>query len=451
MTDPATYGVNRRNTALRYLFLAYCLFIVYGCFIPFHFNLDPNFVRWRWNVFMIQPLRGNLPRVSLSDAVSNVLLYVPFGMLCVRLVISKTARRRAVLPVLLTMGYGLAFGTIIESGQTFSPWRSASVLDIFFNATGALIGAVSGLFWSRKVEGSVQTSFVEILRKRPSLLVLGYLLLGVLVDSFYPLAVTLDRSALLQHVKLSHWVPFSEGFHTHQLKLLAGKGVIFAVISYIVSINLTLRSFLSRGLLAWLVCGALALSIEIGKLFFLGRSFDSENVIIRSFGALAGILILPPLVRSVRQIHQQKVCFLVALCFLLYFELSPFDWITPGEVSMQLARVEWLPFRSYYFAEPLRVLFDLQQKVYFCMPLGFTMMASRWAQRAAMPRMRALFACIGVAVGLEALQILVRSRFPSTTDVIIFSASAWAGIVLFESLQSIKIDIFPSPSKRNRL
>jgi len=448
MTDLATYGVNRQETALRYLFLAYCLFIVYGCFIPFHFNLDPSFVRWRWKVFLIEPLRGNFPRLSLSDAVSNVLLYVPFGLLCVRLVISKTARRYAFLPVLLTMGYGLAFGAVIEAGQTLSPWRSASLLDTFFNTIGALIGATSGLFWSRKVEGSVQTGLVEKLRECPSLLVLGYLLLGVLVDSFYPFAVTMNLSALLQHVKRSHWLPFGGDFRAHRLELLVEKGIIFAVIGYIVSINLRPRGLLSGRLLAWLTCCVAALSIEIGKLFFLGRSFDSENVIVCSLGALAGILILPPLLKSFWQIHRQRLCFLVILGLLLYFELSPFDWILPGEVPMQLSRVEWLPFRSYFFAEPLRVLFDLQQKVYFGLPLGFTVMASQWAQRAAIPRMQSFFACIAIVVGIESLQILVRSRVPSTTDVLIFGAGAWAGIVLFESLQSLQIELFPSPPKR---
>src|SRR5262245_8248382 len=138
MTDSATYGVNRQKSAPRYLFLAYCLFIIYGCFIPFHFNLDPNFVRWRWKVFLIEPWRGNLPRVSLSDALGNVLLLLPFGMLFFRIMISKALHRRAVLPVLLTMGCGLAFGALIEAGQTFSPWRSASLLDVLYNATGAL-------------------------------------------------------------------------------------------------------------------------------------------------------------------------------------------------------------------------------------------------------------------------------------------------------------------------
>src|SRR5262249_24676849 len=98
-------------------------------------------------------------------------------------------------------------------------------------------------------------------RERPSLLVLGYLLLGVLVDSFYPFAVTLDPSAVLLHVKQSHWLPFSGGFRPHRLELLAGKVVIFSIIGYIVARNLTLRGLLSGGLLAWLACGVLTLSI----------------------------------------------------------------------------------------------------------------------------------------------------------------------------------------------
>ena len=38
------HGSNSENRAAQYLLITYSLFIVYGCLIPFHFNLDPNFV-----------------------------------------------------------------------------------------------------------------------------------------------------------------------------------------------------------------------------------------------------------------------------------------------------------------------------------------------------------------------------------------------------------------------
>ena len=48
------------------------------------------------------------------------------------------------------------------------------------------------------------------------------------------------------------------------------------------------------------------------------------------------------------------------------------------------------------------------------------------------PRRKAAFLCMVIAAAIELAQVLLVSRIPSTTDVIIFSASAWVGIVLFE-------------------
>lgn len=434
------YGLHSQKKTAQYLLLAYCLFIVYGSFLPFHFNLDPNFVRWRWEVFLLEPIQGHTPRASASDIVSNILLFVPFGALCIWVWMAKATRERAVLPVLLTGAFGLVFGVAIESGQTLSPWRSPSPLDVLFNGTGAFIGAVAGRMLFRNFERSVQTRFVQVLRERPSLLALAYLFLGVLVDSFYPFAVTLDVSAIWQNVKQSQWIPFNEGLQRYGLDLLIRKGAIFAAIGHVVSLNIGSRKFPASAPLAWLLCSVLAFSIETGKLFFAGRAFHSENVIIGSLGALAGILLIPRLPTSVAVNRRpQTLWFMLVLCFLIYYELSPFDWISPSELSTRLSRIEWLPFKSYYSAEPLNALFDLQQKVYYLMPLGLLSMS---LQRAALPRNRALLACVVIAAGLESLQIFVRSRIPSTTDLIIFSASAWAGIALFTLFQSMKIEMF---------
>ena len=436
------YGANSQKKSAQYLLVAYCLFIVYGCFIPFHFNLDPNFVRWRWEVFLLEPIHGRIPRASLSDVVSNILLFVPFGILCIWVRMANGARQRALLPVLLTAGYGLVFGVAIESGQTLSPWRSPSPLDVMCNATGALIGAISGRVLFRAFERSVKTGFVHVLRQQPSLLVLGYLFLGVLVDSFYPFDVTLDLSAIWQNVKQSQLIPFNGGLHRYWFDLFIEKGAIFAAIAYLVSINIRYRREATGTPLTWLLCSALAFTIETSKLFFAGRAFYSENVIIASCGALAGVLLLPRLsVPAWVKQGRQAIWFIFVLGFLVYFQLSPFEWISLNELTVQFSRIEWLPFKAYYSAEPLAALFDLQQKIYFLIPLGFVVMSLGSIQHATVPRRRALLVCIFIAAGLESLQILVRSRIPSTTDVIIFSASAWVGMALFEVFQSTKTEM----------
>src|SRR5690242_10265086 len=88
------------NKTARYLFWVYCLFIIYGCFIPFRFNFDPNFVRWRWATFLAESLHERAARVSLTDIISNILLYVPFGILSVWARIPTD--RRTILSVVYT-------------------------------------------------------------------------------------------------------------------------------------------------------------------------------------------------------------------------------------------------------------------------------------------------------------------------------------------------------------
>src|SRR5262245_347585 len=73
---------------LRLLFFSYCLFIRCGSFIPFRFSYDPEFVRSRFVRsqfvrFFAPPYDHGVRRFSLPHVVSNVLLFVPFGLLWV--------------------------------------------------------------------------------------------------------------------------------------------------------------------------------------------------------------------------------------------------------------------------------------------------------------------------------------------------------------------------------
>src|SRR5438445_8625401 len=68
---------------LCWFFLFYCLFILYGSFIPFRFSDDPEFVRSQFVRFFTPPYDHGARRFSLPDVVSNILLFVPFGFLWV--------------------------------------------------------------------------------------------------------------------------------------------------------------------------------------------------------------------------------------------------------------------------------------------------------------------------------------------------------------------------------
>ena len=197
------------STTARYLLAAYCVFIIYGCFIPFHFNFDPNFVRWRWAVFLTESLHEDIARPSLSDIVSNILLFVPFGILSVWARPAGSTDRARFFPILCTTLYGLLFATVIESGQTVAPGRDPSIRDALCNGMGAFIGAAWGSVLIRSYRKYLQTEFIRLLCRQPSLLLLAYLLCGILIDSYFPFDVTLDLSSLWHNFKNSQLLPFN--------------------------------------------------------------------------------------------------------------------------------------------------------------------------------------------------------------------------------------------------
>ena len=427
------------STTARYLLAAYCVFIIYGCFIPFHFNFDPNFVRWRWLIFLTESLHEDIARPSLSDIVSNILLFVPFGILSVWARAAGSTDRAGFFPILCTTLYGLLFATVIESGQTVAPGRDPSIRDALCNGMGAFIGAAWGSVLIRSYRKYLQTGFIRVLCRQPSLLLFAYLICGILIDSYFPFDVTLDLSSLWHNFKNSQLLPFRSMSHGYWFDLSFDKGIPYGVIAYLVLINLRRSTrLLARGL-AWLVTVVIACTIESGKLFFAGRAFHSDNLVVASLGALMGITFLPRFcaVASVKR-HREAIWFVLVLGFLLYFELSPFDWIAPSELPGRFSSIEWLPFKSYYYAEPIAALFDLQKKVYSFIPLGFFTSTLVSARAHGKSRLKPAVLCSVIAVALELAQIGLQSRIPSTGDMIIFSFSAWAGIVLFDLINSIK-------------
>src|SRR5215510_9112775 len=64
---------------LRWIFFFYCLFILYGSFIPFRFSDDPEFVRSQFVRFFAPPYDHGVRRFSLPDVVSKFSFSSPSG------------------------------------------------------------------------------------------------------------------------------------------------------------------------------------------------------------------------------------------------------------------------------------------------------------------------------------------------------------------------------------
>jgi VanZ family protein len=425
---------------LRWLLLFYCLFILYGSFIPFRFSDESEFIRSQVIRFFTPPYDHGVRKFSLPDVVSNILLFVPFGFLWVGaevFVPSRGGWRRAVLVAGIL---GLLTGLMIESGQIFSPGRTASVLDALCNGLGATIGAATGQLLFRAFRGSFGLILLQLSQQHPSLVLLALLLLASVADAYYPFDITLDVSTVWQNVKNARLIPFAGGLRRFWLDLFVEKILLFAAVGYLAFRSLAQNNFPASRTRVWAGCSIIALLIEGGKLFFAGRAPNIDNVLFSSLGALGGVLFIPPLAATgFARRHGRRILVTLILCIVAYTELSPFDWIrSTDEIPLRLTKIEWLPLGSYYQAEPQAALFDLAKKLFLLGPLGFLVAAGKSSGSARKRQTLAVAAGLTVGLTLEGGQIALQSRTPSITDVLLFGAACWAGATIFNRYHLIQ-------------
>lgn len=123
------------STFVRVALAVYALLILYASWYPFT----------GWQNIGVAPLAylaAPLPRYwTVFDVVTNVLAYIPFGML---LVWALYPHVRGVLVLLLALVAATLWSGTMEAVQTFLPTRVSSNLDLMTNVSGAMIGTVLG-------------------------------------------------------------------------------------------------------------------------------------------------------------------------------------------------------------------------------------------------------------------------------------------------------------------
>ena len=115
--------------------VVYALLIVYASWFPFTGWRTIGLSPWSW-------LNVAMPHYwTVFDLITNVIAYIPFGVLAVFAFYPVLTGSAAILSALLL---GALLSTGMEAGQTFLPTRVASNLDLLTNSGGALLGAIIG-------------------------------------------------------------------------------------------------------------------------------------------------------------------------------------------------------------------------------------------------------------------------------------------------------------------
>jgi len=400
------------------LLLVYVGFVVYGSFFPFDFTYDPERIRR----FLAHPL----PRlhdadgrrlVSLPDVVSNVLLGTPLGVLMMWGGLAGASLTARIARVVVA---DVALAGAVELGQLFAPSRTSSLNDVLAQVTGALAGLLVAHALAGGSSRASGPRLASALARRPPL-ALGVVLAAVLAaDALYPFAVTLDVSTVWHAIRGAQWRPLAGVRHAFWPDLVAEKLLPYVVLGALARIALAEWVPRRAGAIGWAAATAFAAGLEIGKLFVQGRAPSTDGVLLAAGGALVGVALAPSLVRVAGRAWAPACLTGAAAALLVYEELTPFSVVrSAAAVRARLARVEWLPFASYYFADPQSALFDLGKKLVLGAALGAAM-------RHGSPRPR-LILVLGLAALLEAAQVFQPVHIASLGDVLVIYVGALAG------------------------
>ena len=133
MPNTASNPRTQASPLARLAFACMALVIVYASLYPFEGWTDTGIAPW---AFLTAPW----PRYQTTfDMATNVVAYVPLGMLGVFALYPRVRRVGAV--VLATLA-GAALSFSMEALQTYLPFRVSSNVDFALNTCGSLLGAI---------------------------------------------------------------------------------------------------------------------------------------------------------------------------------------------------------------------------------------------------------------------------------------------------------------------
>lgn len=275
------YQVRGRSSAPVWLWLASALFVVYGTTLPFDF--ETSLARERLAKMVLNPLfaPGGARRLSIPDAVQNMLLFAPFGAFGV-----LTLRRRvsATSSVLATTLLGLALAVLVETAQLFTRDRAAATSDLLTNTLGALGGGVAVLSLGAAVPGALEPLRLRGLLDGPVFYPLVMAAGVLVVSAWHPFAFTLDVSTVVSKVRLLLSDPW-------RVSMTGDEGVGFIVHALFgLAAGLYVRQHGARrpAMVALLAGSVLALALESAQLLIESRMPGLEDVALHIAGVATG-------------------------------------------------------------------------------------------------------------------------------------------------------------------
>ena len=423
----------------------------------------------------------------LPDNLANVALFIPLGLL-VRLALLRR-RWGPVFSFAGTMSLAAVASNGLEWVQHFSSVRISSVADFGYNLIGAMVGALASsivLLTADTITAlgrSIWDRLADAAIHRPSA-VLAQLCAAVLfLAAIMPFDVTFSADRLYQSLREAEFQPFkldarlSRMVHAEQQSdrpqhakyaardrwqlhldyaaVFAGYLALGALIARYLGRHCGLGG-VRRALWTLTACGLLATAGVAARLFIMSRVVDVTDILFAVGGAVVGLAVSDSLAAkwqaakaSVapqrRRVQLFAALLAVGVVYCVAREWAPFRVdSSPASIQAQLQGAEWLPFTIYQRARLPVALDDLLGKFVRIGALGFlwAVLSAIWGRR--IRRYEVFAASVAAAAAMAVLevgQILLPSRMPSCTDVLIACFACGAGVVAQRVIAAIMGDL----------
>jgi VanZ family protein len=413
------------------LLILWTTFIIYGTMIPFRFDLDAAEAARKLRS-MGEPFAR---AVSRTDAVSNVLLFLPLG----GLIGFRLARRGTGLGMILVVAAvsGLALSASVECAQLFLPGRVPSLVDLATNTAGAALGALVGWPLIRRAWPAWSPAIGAFVRRRPMAACAVAAGIGLGVAGLIPFDVSLDPGDVKAALSRARPIPFGPPLRgptpPAEPWSWAGEGLTWLLMGGLVTLALGEAGWGGWRVIAKAValCGALSLAIEASQLAIASRTADMTSVLLALIGSAAGAAAVAGFPGRDPRRWTGPALLIWGIVVLLAAWTPP---LLTSPSAWSLRPWQLVPFWAYYERTDASALADLFNQAMGFIPLG-VLLAARDVRGSVR---RALLLGLGVGLVLEAGQLALADRTAEITDALSAAAGAALGAWLWRWGASIR-------------
>jgi VanZ family protein len=419
-------------------------FAAYISLVPFNFTLPAGTTVY--DAFR-QALEADLH--SRSNFAGNVLLFTPIGFFGGGALFPGPSRRagRLVAAVALLVG-SLAWSGAIEFVQVLVPGRTPSLADVIAQTSGVLAGMAAWRLLSKDIQRWADGRRAE---RGHTALEVGLLVFaaGRTVAMLLPLDVTLDLGLLAEKYRGGRIV--LDPMQSPALSMAVLPSVL-ADVAFAMPIGVLAcvagmppgrrRSAAPALLMASLFVG----TVEAAQVVVVSRTADVVDWLASVIGVAAGVWLTTwALPRRLPEPSRRRALAFAGLAgslgFCVLYNWSPFDFdVSAGAIRSRLPMLFGVPFHGYYENPELQAVGELLVKIGLGVPIGVFL---GWWVRASFEPYRRLAVSLGVVsaaiflAGVEAGQILLASRYPDNTDILLGLTGVLAGLFVGRRFPSV--------------